>query len=328
MTSRSAQLLGKPSARPACGRWLPLFAAVGLLAGCKPAPVTVTSSPPGATVWRGDEILGPTPVELVLSKEGSVALRVCKPSYEDALVRLERSSPPPRNMLHVELRKPRGVSIQCSSIPTGAEIYLDGEHRGVTPLELTGLEPRMYEVVFRLKGRRQATQTVDLSDATGPRAVEAELASLTEAYYLQQIKKEPDAMQNYVDLAHHYVLEHRFQEAVDTFAAGVELVVKNPGISDAARLWSEIDRVIARQYDYGTAEDVEKAKQVLEEGLSKLLVKHRGKAPLMLYVCQINVLDATNQRQRAQETFEEAWRKFPNEKYLIRLRKQKRFAFP
>lgn len=301
----------------------------GLLAGCRPDAVMISSSPPQATVWLNDGgILGPTPVEVPLPKSGSLVLRICKPSYADQTIELSATAVPADHLLHVTLAKRADMSIECISTPPGADVYLDGEYQGRAPVTLTGLEARIYEVSFLMKARQQSVQSIDLSDARDTLVVHAELGSLTEAYYLQQIEKEPDLIHNYADLAHHYILEHRLQDAVTTFSQGIEVVVRNPDISDAGRLWSEIDRVIDEQYEYGDPATVRKAREILTASLGTDLRKCAGKEPLMLFISYTKALDSLDRRQEAQDVFETAWRKFPGEKVLIRLGKEKRFAFP
>ena len=302
---------------------------VAMLAGCGREDITITSTPPEATVWTGDDqILGPTPLTITRLSDGDRVLRVSKPSYDDATIDLSASSPPPGGMLHTKLTKRANLGIDCRTSPSGADVFLDGECQGKTPLDLRGLEPRIYELAFRLKARQQALRTVDLSEADATLVVHAELGSLTEVYYLQQIEKSPDSIHHYADLGHHYMLENRFPDATATFSKGINVVVQHPDVSDSSRLWSEIQRAIEEQYEYGDASAVKEAREILADSLGKDVKTHSGQEPLMLLVSYAIALDTLDRRQQAQEVFDVAWRKFPGDKTLSRIRKQRRFAIP
>ena len=304
------------------------LAVVLFLAGCRKDPVRVESVPGGATVWLGDEILGTTPVELPPSSRQPVSLRLSLPGCLDKTVEVDPAKPPPDRVVRVTLDLPGTLAAAlCESEPTGADVYVDGEFRGRTPLELRQLEPRSHEVVFMLANRKSVSQTFDASAGGGPATLSAVLPSLTEEYYRQQIEKEPTNLQHYADLAHHYVLEHRFADAATVFGEAVTIMVKTPGLRDAERLWSEMDRVTEKQYDYGSVEQVNQARKTLCRKLGELLKAYPDAPFPPLHVSYVTVLDSLNERQQAQEAFERAWRRFPNEEALVRLRKQG-FAVP
>ena len=286
------------------------------------------STPTGATVWLGDDVLGPTPVDLPSAGSGTLSLRLSLPGCTDKTVEFDPAKPPPDRVVRVNLDQPGTLGVAlCESDPTGADVYVDGEFRGRTPLELRQLEPRSHEVVFMLANRKTITQTFDAAAGGAPPALRAVLPSLTEEYYRQQIEKERTNLHHYADLAHHYILEHRFADAANVFGEAVTLMVKTPGLGDAERLWSEMDRVTEKQYDYGTAEQVAEARKTLCRKLGELLKAYPDAPFPALHLNYIMALDSINERQQAQEAFERAWRRFPNEESLARLRRQG-FAVP
>jgi len=307
-----------------------LLAAVGLLAGlggCRESAVCVESEPAGAAVWVGEEILGPTPLELPPLNGGKVALRLSLPGCTDKVVEYDPAQPPAEGVLRVALEQPGTRGVRCESEPSGADVYVDGEFRGRTPLELRHLDQRAYEVAFMMASRKTVTQTLDASGTGLPPKVRAVLPSLTEEYYRQQIEREPQNLHHYCDLAHHYVLEGRYDDAMGVFGEAVAMMIKTPGVGDAERLWSEMDRVIEEQYDYGTPEQVARARRALSRKLGELLTTYPDAPFPALHVNYVLALDSINERQQAQEAFERAWRRFPNEEALRRLRRQG-FAAP
>lgn len=300
-----------------------------LLPGCRrEKPIRLESVPPGAGVWVGDEILGTTPLPLPPLGQTPVSLRVALPGYADSTVQADPGSLPADRVLRVVLQEADALAaLRCESDPPGADVYLDGEFRGRTPLDLRNLARRTCEVAFMMANRKTVVQSLDLAAGAAPPVLRVVLPSLTEEYYRQQIEKAPTEANHYADLAHHLVLEHRFADAAAVFADAVTMLVRNPGASHSERLWSEIERVIEKQYDYGSDEDVKAARIALRRRLGDLLTAFPDAPYPALHVSYILVLDALNQRQQAQEAFERAWRRFPNEDSLARLRRQG-FAVP
>jgi hypothetical protein len=300
-----------------------------LLGACRrDGPARLESEPTGASVWLGDDILGVTPLPLPDLGARPISLRVALPGCVDIAVQVDPAKLPADRVVRVIL-EPSGAqgAVHCESDPPGAEVYLDGEFRGRTPLDLRPLEPRSYEVSFMMANRKSVTQTLEVAAGTAPASLRVELPSLAEEYYRQQIEKAPTNMHHYADLAHHLVVEHRFGDAAVVFGDAVTVLVKTPGLGDAERLWSEIERVVEKQYDYGSAEDVTAARKALARRLGELLKAYPDAPYPPLHVNYITALDALNERQQAQEAFERAWRRFPNEDSLTRLRRQG-FAVP
>lgn len=325
---RMANLTRASSGRQAlaCGLGA-LLAASLLLSGCWEKRVRVESVPAGASVWLGDEILGTTPLELPLSGQPQ-SLRLALPGCVDRTVELDPAKLSADRTLRVTLAQPGTLgTARCESEPTGADVYVDGEFRGRTPLDLRQLEPRAHEVVFMLANRKSMTQTFEAVAGAAPATLRAVLPSLTEEYYRQQIEKERTNLHHYADLAHHYILEHRFADAANVFGEAVTIMVKTPGLGNAERLWSEIDRVTEKQYDFGSAEQVTEARKTLSRKLGELLKAYPDAPFPPLHVSYIMALDSLNERQQAQEAFERAWRRFPNEESLVRLQRQG-FAVP
>jgi tetratricopeptide (TPR) repeat protein len=249
------------------------------------------------------------------------------PNWEDATLELPPGEIPPDRTVTVKLQRPGTLQLLVESRPAGADVFIDGEFRGKTPMELSGIEPRQTEILFQMKDREQVTKTVDLQNAKGHLRIRAELPSLTAEYYEQKIREEPRLIHHYADLAHHYMLEGRLKDAMNTFQKGVEVVFQNPGIPDASRLWSEIQRVTDKQYDYGDADTVRQARALLRDCLAALYKEYPKNREVMFYANLVYVLDELNERQRAQEVFETAWKLFPGDRVLRRLR-QKGFAPP
>jgi hypothetical protein len=280
-------------------------------------------STPDAAVWQDDELLGQTPLDLpVVAEKRELVLR--QPGYRDADLTVPAGC---SVEVAATLEPMGGHTLACTSTPVGASVFLDGERLGETPLVLRDLERDTVEVTFRLKNHEQVSQVVQFGDQPEQKLAVV-LPSLTEKYYIQRIRNEPNSIHPYCDLAHYYVLAHDFGKAMTTFGQGVDLLARNPHTEDAARLWSEIDRVTTKQYDYGSSEQVIAARKALADELDRCLKRHGAQSPVQLYTSQIVLLDTLNRRQQAQNTFDEAWKHHPDDRALKRLAKQRRFVIP
>jgi len=304
-----------------------LVGTVLLLAGCEvQRNVTVDTSPTGATIWIDDEIIGPAPQRVTVPKTGQTNVTACCPGYDRASIVVSANTIPPERQTTIKLKRQRSLSLTCRTFPEGAAVFLNGEFRGTTPIELTDLAPGTAEITFRMEGREPASRTTELDPATPAQTVKATLKSVTEGYYLQQIETNRQELANYVDLAHHYMLEKRFPDAMEIFEKGIELVFDHAHIS-ASRLWSEVGRVTERQYNYGDDDDVKKACRLLRDMLANVIDgKPRGENRLYLFATYVVVLDKLSERRKAQQYFEKVWSEFPRNKHLERLRRRYRFS--
>ncbi|MDX9981031.1 MAG: PEGA domain-containing protein [Lentisphaeria bacterium] len=301
---------------------LPALILVLLTACGKPPQILVESQPPAA-VWEGEELLGQTPLALPpASRDRQLVLR--HPGYRDAVLEVPAGH---RDLLAATLEPLGGYTLACTSQPGGASVFLDGELVGQTPVTLHDLDRDTVEITFQLQNHEQASRSV--SFAENPRQeVAVVLANLTEQYYLQQLSRAPEEVHPYCDLAHHYILQNEFPKAVAVFSRGVDLLVNKPDTGNASRLWAEIDNLTVKQYNYGGAPEVLAARLALLKGLEEMLERHGDNAPVNLYIAQINLLDTLDRRQRAQELFEKAWKRHPNERQLQQVAKQRRLHIP
>lgn len=149
-----------------------------------PGPtLVITSLPRGATVTVGGRTYGVTPARVPLPAEGDVELLVTHPErlpFQRVIGVADRLA----GLVTVRLAEPSaagpvrtpedGVRIRIESRPTGAEVFVDGESRGLTPLDLEGLRGRPVIRVERPGYRPWEAQVA----ASGPLALRAELESL------------------------------------------------------------------------------------------------------------------------------------------------------
>jgi formylglycine-generating enzyme required for sulfatase activity len=141
------------------------------------AEVEVSSEPAGAAIYRGEELLGETPMRLQLN-EGSHDLTVVKEGFRawdgviDAVANVKQQLP----LIRLQ---PANAQLLVNSIPLGANVSVDGRYRGQAPVRLAlapgvdyqiGLSKAGYGSTVRsvrLQAAASEAITVDLSARTG-----------------------------------------------------------------------------------------------------------------------------------------------------------------
>ncbi|TBH20773.1 PEGA domain-containing protein [Thermus thermamylovorans] len=111
--------------------------------------LSLASNPAGAEVYLDGALRGRTPLSLSLP-EGRYGVELRLPGHEPyrAQVQVRRGE---TTRLDVRLVPLRTGTLLLESIPSGAEVYLDGALRGRTPLRLS-LEEGTYRVELRAPG--------------------------------------------------------------------------------------------------------------------------------------------------------------------------------
>ena len=124
------------------------------------ANIAISSIPVGATVYLDGEAVAQTPALLeILQGEHQIALEM--PRYRSWQQSLSVSAGVHQNLEPIKLEPADGV-LELSSTPGAANVTVDGEFRGQTPLELS-LEPgRDHRIAVFKPGYSRARRTVAL----------------------------------------------------------------------------------------------------------------------------------------------------------------------
>ncbi len=185
-----------PPRKPAIHRhrawiWIVVAAILTTIAGAllisrqRTARLNIRSFPSNGTVVLDGQLVGTTPLVLANITPGAHTIQIRLPGWEEwsGTTTAVRGATTQiiANLKHAVY----GLSI--TSTPSGATVTLDGTVKGVTPLTVTGLKPRNYDLTISLKGYASVERTVDLSDA----AQTAQDFSLREAFGKISITSDP-----------------------------------------------------------------------------------------------------------------------------------------
>ena len=142
--------------------------------------LTIISSPVGAEVFANGRKIGITPTTLQDRKDMEITFRL--EGYEQKVVSLKESNWPAE--LSILLDKSDSAAgetkktIQVASNPAGALLQLDGKEIGPTPAEITLTDGEPHQIVLKLEGHQDLTQSLD---ATSPSAVQIDLVPVAPA---------------------------------------------------------------------------------------------------------------------------------------------------
>jgi hypothetical protein len=257
-------------------KWISSLAAVVSLvwfaAGCSGSrQTTVASAPAGAQVVVNDQPVGVTPVKVKFASGQPARVRIVCQGYRSWEASLTNAQAAQQFRQPVVLEKLKDSKIIFTSIPPGAEVLVDGERLGETPLVLPSMKSgTTCEVLFVREGYVQEQRTLTIDGLSSEITVAVTLKSSVELYYKRKIKEEPQNYGNHTDLMHYYMMEKRFDDAIAIMRDGMVGSAKNPG-AGADRFWQEIDKIWGHQYVYGTHKEIDAVRNKIVDMLEKVL---------------------------------------------------------
>jgi hypothetical protein len=161
--------------------------------------LSITSEPPGADVYINDDFRGRTPLTLEDLATGSYRLKVTLEGYEDwERTVVVRAGVITSVMAELTTLPPPTGSLSITSRPEGAEVYLDDDFRGRTPLTLENLPPGSYRLKVILEGYEDWERSVVVR-AGVITSVMAELTALPPPTGSLSITSRPEGAEVYLD---------------------------------------------------------------------------------------------------------------------------------
>ncbi len=118
----------------------------------RPGSLIIFSVPAGATVFLDGEEKGAAPITLTGLAAGPVSIRAEKEGY--APWEKEVTVFPGARLLVTARLEPLYGSLRIQSFPSGADIILDGQDQGTTPLVISGLDAGAHSLLAEKTGYR------------------------------------------------------------------------------------------------------------------------------------------------------------------------------
>ena len=218
----------------------------GLTVSEAPAPqqLRVVTRPPGATVMLDGRFAGVTretqPVILHGVGTGAHLLRVEKAGFAPLVRRLVIV--PGKSLEPIELTPLPTGSVRVETTPLGAEVWVDGEWRGISPLTVPGLGAGRHRIRLRLTNHVDKQVAVEIRGGETVQ-VHRELVDRIEQFYLSALAAEPERIAHHTDLGHFYFVNGKMDLAIKYFGEGLRLCYR-PGANyrESRRHHSEIKK--------------------------------------------------------------------------------------
>ena len=199
--------------------------------------IDIQSEPSGAEVMVNGIARGTTPVRVTDVAKGRAVVKFHLDGFEDEIRELAINAGDVQN-LPVVLRGLPGT-MQLSSVPSGARLYVNNEARGTAPLTLRDLKAGTYEVRAELEGYGTETRTVVLGNGAAAR----EEFRLSNIMGRLEVRTCPPGVQVYLDGRSVGVTQSKDPDAEFSDILSVEnvlegehtLVMKKDGYMDLTR---------------------------------------------------------------------------------------------
>jgi len=167
---------------------------------------SVTSNPQGATVFIDNVIKGRTPLTLTDTAIGVHRITITMDGYEEYTRNIMVEAATPLTIAAVLIQSvpqpttqpPHNGSIAITSIPSGAEVYIDGSQRGMAPAIFPEIVPGNHQVTLSSKGFDDWSHIVSVGSGQMA-AINAELQVTQEITGLLAVITDPPGAEIFID---------------------------------------------------------------------------------------------------------------------------------
>ena len=185
--------------------------------------VKIESEPEGASVMLNGKLAGATPVVVKGLSSGIYSLRLEKSGYAPSNVQVTVSSAA-ANSIKQKLEPLALGTLVCNIKPDDAEVLIDGELAGHTPLKLDTVEVGPHEMLVRKTNFSSYSRRIDIEAGHEVKFEDLELADRVLELLENQVKAEPQRVAHYIDLAHYYFVNDRMDDSVEMFLRAQEVI--------------------------------------------------------------------------------------------------------
>jgi hypothetical protein len=175
--------------------------------------------------------------------------------------------------------KPKGTLL-VSSEPSEADVYIDGEYEGKTPLEKRDLDANPYSVRVEKEHFLPWEREIDV-EAGKEHKIAAALQSKVEGWYLARLKKDPNDVSCHTELGHYYMVQGQLDKAMGAIVAAVDVMGRGADTSGyAGRLVQEIAKIWGQSFQFGGDLKPADVRRALHKALYDHYAKNKASARL------------------------------------------------
>jgi hypothetical protein len=168
--------------------------------------LSIASSPPGAAVFIDNIIKGRTPLTLTDTAIGDHRITITMDGYEEYTRNIIMEAATPLTIAAVLTRSvpqpttqpPPNGSIAITSIPSGAEVSIDGRQRGIAPAMFPEVLPGNHQVTLSSKGYDDWSHIVSVGSGQTA-AINAELVATKESTGSLAVITDPPGAEIFID---------------------------------------------------------------------------------------------------------------------------------
>ena len=241
---------------------------VGWLAvtvGAEAAQIVIDTNPSRASVEVNGNFHGTTPLTIGEVPVGTHVLRITKFGYRP--MQRKVTLKPGENTFAYDLPRLPGGSLEIVSRPEDADVYIDGDARGRTPLTVVEVPAGEHEIRLSKVNYIDRVERVEIAQNEKAK-LDVTLTTRTEDFYVKKIEVDPKAAKPRTDLAHYHILQHEWKKAENRYKEALVLVVEeSESRGYAGRLYDELNRVFVSQFDYGDGKAVKKGRETVVNAL-------------------------------------------------------------
>jgi hypothetical protein len=180
--------------------------------------IEVESDPSGASVFVNGRLAGSTPLNLGELKTGTYLLRLEKVGRAPTVQTLQVGESPIPQKLNVKLALLATGTLKVTIKPDGAEVLLDGERVGMTPLELKDVPVGTHDLLVRKTNFDPFPQRIEIMPNEAVAFGGFEMRDKMLAMLNGLVSSEPQRVNHYIDLAHYHFINGRMEEAAKAYA--------------------------------------------------------------------------------------------------------------
>lgn len=261
----------------------------------KSVVLTVGSTPDRATVFVDDKYVGLTPLAVKELPPGHHFVKLTKRDHLPWTKLVELLYPEEKLDAQLAL-KPKGVLLVTSE-PTQADVYIDGEYEGKTPLEKKNLDANPYSV--RVEKEQFMTWEGEVEVRAGEQAkAEAKLKSKVESWYLARLKENPNDVSCHTELAHYYTVRGDLEKSAKAIAAAVEVMGNGADTSSyGTRLAQEVTKMWGQAFQFGGNLELAAVRKAVHAAIADVWKRNQGKKPLERFLAELSKAVGTDLTQ-------------------------------